>query len=325
MSAPDVVVVTFPAFDLGNPNHAGRLLEAGLDVRLAPKTGARSASDVARLIADAAAAIVSTDPFDGSVFSACPKLRVLARVGVGVDSIDLEAASASGVVVTVTPGANDEVVADHTLALMLAALRGLVDADASVKRGEWNRGADKIGAELHGSTVGILGLGSIGQAVARRLQGFDCNVLAFDVELRRVPGVELVSFENLLERAEILTIHVPLLDSTRNLIGAPELARLRPGAILVNAARGGIVDEQALFDALRAGRLRAAALDVFEAEPPVGSPLLRLPNVVVSPHVASFGDRSIARMLSLAAESVVEVLAGREPPCVVNPLGQQAG
>jgi phosphoglycerate dehydrogenase-like enzyme len=268
---------------------------------------------------DAVAGIVSTDPFDAAVFAACPKLRVLARVGVGIDSIDLAAATAAGVVVTTTPGANDQVVADHTLALMLATVRRIVETDRSVRAGEWSRGGPLTAWDLHGRTVGIVGLGAIGQAVARRLRGFDCIVLGHDVEPRQVMGVESLPLDELLTRSHVVTVHVPLSGSTRGLIGKRELALLPAGAIVVNAARGGIVDEEALVQALRSGRVRAAALDVFADEPPAGSPLLELPNVVLSPHVAALSEGSIRRMLSMAAQSVVAVLEGREPAGVVNP------
>ena len=319
MSAGETVVVTFPAFVADDPAHSGVLRDAGLLVRLAPKLGARTAAEVVELMADAVGGIVSTDPFDDSVFRACPRLRVLARVGVGVDSIDLGAATSAGVVVTTTPGMNGQAVADHALALMLATTRRIVESDVSVRRGEWKRGAAATPWELHGATVGIVGLGAIGRAVARRLQGFDCTILAYDVVPRTVDGVEAVSLDELLRRADIVTLHVPLDDSTHVLVGARELALLRPGAILVNTSRGGVVDEAALYSALTEGRLRAAALDVFADEPPAGSPLLGLSNVVLTPHLAGLSVSSVASMLRLASESIVTVLEGGVPGSVANP------
>lgn len=315
-----LVVATFPSFDLDDPRSAGLLREAGLEIRLAPKTGPRSPGDVRRLMADATAAIASTDPFDESVFRACKELRVVARVGVGFDTVDLAAATRAGVVVTTTPGAIEETVADHALALILSTVRRIVETDASVRRGEWNRGGELTGWELHGRTVGLVGFGAIGRAVARRLSGFDVRLLAHDVALSSFDGVEFVGLDDLLSSAEVVSLHVPLLDSTRRLIGERELALMRPDAILVNTSRGEVVDEAALARALEKGRLRAAALDVFEAEPPAaGSLLLGLANTTLSPHVAGLSVASIRRMLHLAAESVVTVLRGEVPSTAVNP------
>ena len=319
MSAPETVVVTFPGFVADDPAHSGVLRDAGLRIRFAPKTGVRTTAELADLLGDAVAAIVSTDPFDASVFSACPRLRVLARSGVGVDSIDLDAATHAGVVVTTAAGANDQAVADHTLALMLAAVRRVVEFDTCVRRGEWRRDSSATAWDLHGATVGIVGLGSIGRAVARRLQGFGCAILAYDIAPETVNGVECVSLDELLRRADIVTLHVPLNDSTEALIGTPELKQLRNGAIVVNTSRGGVVDEAALYAALAEGRLRAAALDVFVDEPPAGSPLLDLPNVVLTPHVAGLSKSSIAQILRVASQSILTVLDGGVPESVANP------
>jgi phosphoglycerate dehydrogenase-like enzyme len=318
-SSRGVVVATFPRFDLDDAGSAGILRDAGLEIRLAPKIGPRSTEDVRTLLAGATAAIVSTDPFDQSVFDACRELCVVARVGVGLDSIDVTAATNSGVFVTTTPGAIEETVADHTLAMMLGAVRRIVETDASVRRAEWNRGGALTGWDLHGRTVGLVGAGAIGRTVARRLSGFDVRLLAYDVAPRAVDRIEFVTLDELLRRAEIVSVHVPLLESTRGLIGERELALMRPDAILVNTSRGEVVDEAALAGALAAGRLRAAALDVFEAEPPAGSPFLELPNTTLSPHVAGLSDASMQRMLELASESVVAVLRGEVPATAVNP------
>lgn len=315
----ETVVVTFPGFVAADPAHSGILVDAGLQIRFAPKTGARTAAEVAALMDDAVAAIVSTDPFDESVFRACRQLRVLARSGVGVDSIDLDAATVAGVVVTTARGANNQAVADHTLALMLAAVRRVVEADASVRRGEWRRDASATAWDLNGATVGIIGLGSIGRAVAQRLRGFACPILAFDPAPSAVDGVELVSFDALLRRSDIVTLHVPFDESTEVLIGADELAQLKAGAILVNTSRGGAVDEDALCEALAGGGLRAAALDVFASEPPLDSPLRNFPNVVLTPHSAGLSERSNTEMVRLAAQSILTVLEGGVPESIANP------
>jgi phosphoglycerate dehydrogenase-like enzyme len=210
-------------------------------------------------------------------------------------------------------------VAEHAIALMLAVVRRLVENDASVKRGRWERGGGLTGSDLAGCCVGIVGLGSIGREVARRLRAFDVELVGHDLAATPVEGVEPAGLDELLQRADIVTLHVPLSRSSSALIGARELALMRPGSILVNVARGGIVAEDALCEALRAGRLRGAGIDVFEDEPPIASPLLSLPNVVLTPHVAGISVRSQRRMLGLAVRSVLDVLGGVRPSGLVNP------
>lgn len=320
------VVVTYPGFDPDDPRSAGLLRAAGLETRHQPRSGERTAADVARLMHGAVAGIVSTDPFDESVFAACPDLQVLARVGVGIDSIDVEAATRAGVAVTITAKVHADSVADHTVALMLACTRRLVENDRAIRAGDWDRGGRLLAGELTGATVGIVGLGRTGQAVARRLAGFDVELLACDVAPLAAPGVEQVPLDELMSRSQVVTLHVPLLPSTRGLVGARELGLMRKDAILVNTSRGAIVDEGALADALREGRLAGAALDVFTHEPPAGSPLLALPNAVLSPHVGGISSRSQPSMLEQAAASVVAVLELRAPAGLVNPaaLGARA-
>lgn len=309
------VLVTWMGFEPDGEATGARLREAGLRIVLAPKDGERSAAEVARLVAGSVAAIVSTDPFDRSVFAAATGLRVVARVGVGTDSIDLDAATAAGVVVTTTPGANRETAADHALAMILAALRRVVEHDASVRRGEWRRGGDLTPWDLHGTTVGLVGYGDIGRAVGRRVAAFGARVLACDPA-----AADGVPLPVLLERADVVSLHLPLTAETRNLIGAAELARMPSHAVLVNASRGGLVDEPALVAALRAGTIRAAALDVFADEPHLTPGLAELPNVVLTPHIGGLSERSIAVMTERATDQVLAVLAGRpDSACVANP------
>jgi D-3-phosphoglycerate dehydrogenase len=318
------VLVTWIDFDPDDPETGGRLRAAGLEVCLAPKIGAREHREVARLVRDAVAAIVSTDPFSRRVFAAAPGLRVIARVGVGTDSIDIAAATEAGVVVTTTPGANRETAADHALAMILAAVRRLIEHDASVRRGEWLRAGAMTPWDLHGTTVGLVGFGDIGRAVARRLGGFGTRVLVADPALGSSgagDGFEVVALPALLARVDIVSLHLPLLDTTRGIIGRSELATMRPEALLVNTSRGGLVDEAALIDALGHGRLRGAALDVFADEPEVPAALRSLDNVVLTPHVGGLSERSIARMTRDATDSVLRILAGApaRDPSVVNP------
>jgi phosphoglycerate dehydrogenase-like enzyme len=320
------VVVTYPGFDGDDERTAGALRAAGLAVRLEPRLGERTPAEVIGFMQGAVAGIVSTDPFDRDVFAACPRLQALARVGVGFDTIDLAAATEAGVAVTITPGLNSETVADHTLALMLACIRRVVENDTSVRRGEWERGGRYLGSALSGATVGLIGLGGIGRAVARRLAGFGVRILGHDPVDAEVEGVERVSLDELLGSCDVVSLHVPLVEDTRELLGERELALMRPTAILVNTARGRLVNEAALVRALQEGRLAAAGLDVFEHEPPSASPLLAFPRVVLSPHIGGIGVDAQQAMLEMAVGAVLSVLAGREPDSIVNPgvLGRVA-
>jgi phosphoglycerate dehydrogenase-like enzyme len=316
---PQQVLVTWPDYDVESERLGGALTRAGLTVRLEPKENDRRPAEVRELVSDAAAAIVSTDPFDADVLASSPNLRVIARVGVGVDSIDLEAATARGVAVTVTPGANESTVADHTVALMLAALRRICEHDPGVRGGKWNRTGRYAPWVLSGATVGLVGYGRIGRLVRKRLEGFAVQILVSDPVEPEDGDVTSVSLDELLAASDVVSLHAPLLPATRGLIGATELARMRPHAVLVNTARGGLCDESALADALEQGRLRAAALDVFEREPPRSTRLLELPNVVLSPHNAGLSVQSIEEMTRRATASVIDVLVGRHPEHLANP------
>jgi phosphoglycerate dehydrogenase-like enzyme len=202
---------------------------------------------------------------------------------------------------------------------MLAALRRICEHDAAVRRGEWNRTGEHAAWLLSGSTVGLVGFGHIGRIVAERLRGFDVRVVVADPVDPRDAAVEPMSLDALLAASDVVSLHVPLLPTTRSLIGARELALMPPGAILVNTARGPVVDEEALVDALESGRLRAAALDVFADEPPLASRLLGLPNVVLSPHIAGLSTTSVRDMTRRATASVIDVLRGRAPAHLANP------
>jgi phosphoglycerate dehydrogenase-like enzyme len=316
---PPQVLITWPDYDTADERQGQALVHAGLALRLAPKLGARSTSELRELATGAVGAIVSTDPFDAAVLAGCPDLRVIARVGVGVDSIDLDAATRLGVAVTVTPGANEATVADHTVALMLAVLRRICEHDAGVRRGEWNRTGPATPWSLTGLTVGLVGYGRIGRLVGARLRGFSVRLLATDPRTPQDDYAEFVPLVDLLQKSDVVSIHTPLLPGTHHMIGPAELAEMQSHAVLINTSRGGIVDEAALEHALRVGALRGAGLDVFDREPPQGHELLRLPNVVLSPHIAGLSDDSIGHMLSRATASVIDVVAGRMPADLANP------
>jgi phosphoglycerate dehydrogenase-like enzyme len=277
-------------------------------MRIAAKRGARSPEELLALTADVAGAIVSTDPFTRDVIRDSPHLQVIARVGVGVDSIDVGAATELGVAITTTPGANEETVADHTIAMMLGLLRRIPLNDAGVRRGEWNRTGAHTPRQLAGCTVGLIGYGNIGRLVARRLAGFGVDLLVSDPMLGQSDSPRSVELAELLAHSDVVSLHTPLIPATTNLIDQAALQLMQPHAVLVNTSRGGVVDEAALIRALAEGVIAGAALDVFETEPPIASPLLAMPNVVVSPHVAGISTTSLELMMRLATASVIDVI-----------------
>jgi glyoxylate reductase len=258
-----------------------------------------------------------TDRVDAALIAGCPRLRVISSCSVGVDHVDLAAARARGIPVGHTPGVLAETTADLAFGLLLAAARRIVEADRFVREGRWtfeHRWDPEalLGRDVHGATLGIVGLGAIGLAVARRARGFGMRVLGWSRTPRPAPGVERCELTALLERADFLSLHVALTPETRGLIGAAELARLSPGALLINTARGGIIDEKALADALASGRLAGAALDVFADEPlPPTSPLLGAQNLVLTPHIGSASTATRTRMADLAVENLLAGLEGR--------------
>lgn len=255
------------------------------------------------------------------LIAAAPRLRVIGRAGVGVDNIDLDAATERGIVVVNVADGNTVAVAEHVFALLLALVRRLLPAAASLREGRWER-SRWVGEELRGKVMGLVGFGRIGQEVAHRARAFGMAVLACDPYVPegriRELGAEPVDLGTLLARADVVSIHTPLTDATRNLIDAAALARMRPGAYLINTARGGIVDEQALYRALVEGRLAGAGLDVFATEPPGESPLLTLPNVVATPHLGGSTREAQAYNARAIAEQVLRALRGQPVRGAVN-------
>ena len=258
-----------------------------------------------------------TERVDAPLLDAAPRLRVVANLAVGFDNIDVPAATERGVVVTTTPGVLTEATADLAFALLLGAARRVAEADALVRRGDWSGWGplQMLGAPVAGRTLGILGLGAIGTAVARRARGFGMPVLYTNRHPNREAeaelGAERVAFDELLARSDVLSLHAPLTDETRGLIDADALARMKPSAVLVNTARGALVDEAALVDALRTGSIAAAGLDVFEHEPALSPGLAALPNTVLLPHLGSATTEARAAMVQLCADNLIEVLSGR--------------
>jgi phosphoglycerate dehydrogenase-like enzyme len=268
------------------------------------------------------ALIAGSDLYSAHFFDRFPNVRVVARVGVGYDSIDVAAATARGVAVTIAPNTNQGSVAEHTFALLLGLTRHLAARHSGVRRGEWPL---LMSQPLRGRTLGLAGLGRIGKAVALRAAAFEMKLLAYDPfpdrEYCARNGIALVAFDSLLAQADFLSLHLPLTPETSHLINRDSLMRMKPGAVLLNTSRGGLVCEADLVEALRTGRLAGAGLDVFEREPPAAdNPLLGLPNVLLTPHAAGVDNQSLGDMAHSAAEAVAALRRGEWPAeKIVNP------
>jgi len=274
------------------------------------------------VVGDADALIVrSRTKVTGNLLDAAPKLRLVARAGIGVDNIDVEAATERGILVVNAPLGNVRSTAEHTVALIFALARRVPQADSAVREGLWKEGYD--GVQLAGKRLGVLGAGKVGRQVASIARGIGMDVLAYDPFLTpddwRAIGLEQAGFEDVVRTADFLTLHMPLDPSTRGLIGAPELAQMKPTAFLVNCARGGLVDENALADALESRRLAGAALDVFASEPLRDSRLLSTPNTILTPHVAASTREAQAQVSLDVAEQVIDFFSGKPSAFVINP------
>ncbi|HEX6032248.1 MAG TPA: phosphoglycerate dehydrogenase [Tepidiformaceae bacterium] len=256
-----------------------------------------------------------------TVVEAAKKLVAVGRAGVGVDNIDLEAATERGVIVVNAPQGNTVAAAEHTLALLMALARHVPQADASMRAGKWSR-KEFLGTEIRGKVLGIVGLGKIGSEVARRAVAMDMRVVAHDPfvseERAKSLGVEIVEFEDLLAESDFITVHPPLTPQTQGMIGAEQIARMKEGVRLINVARGGIIDEAALAEAVRAGKVAGAAVDVFTSEPPGESPLLGDPRIIVTPHLGASTAEAQERVALDVAEQLVDILSGRPARYAVN-------
>jgi D-3-phosphoglycerate dehydrogenase len=259
--------------------------------------------------------IAGLDVIDRAALEIADKLKVIARYGVGVDNVDLAAAKELGITVTNTPGANSVSVAELALTLILSLARQIPEAVSAVQDGKWPRLG---GLTLENKTVGLLGLGAIGKQLARRLQGFDCRIMAYDpfanTDFAREHGVELASRDEVVAGADFLSLHLPLLPETRQLVNADFLGKMKEGAFLINTSRGEVVDEAALLAALELGHLKGAGLDAFSVEPPdPANPLLHLPQVIATPHLGAQTDGATSNMGWLALQDCLAALGGEEP------------
>ncbi|MCE2949266.1 MAG: 2-hydroxyacid dehydrogenase [bacterium] len=321
------VVVTREVFDdaLDRLRAAAIVVDNQGDVPLPP-------AELAARAADADAIVCAlTDRVDAALLARCPRLKVVANIAVGYNNIDLAACTARGVMATNTPGVLDETTADFAWTLMLGAARRITEAERYLREGQWTGWQLKqlLGVDVHHATLGIIGMGRIGQAIARRATGFSmqvlyCNRSRLDAEVERGLNARWVARDELLAAADFVVLMVPYSEATHHLIGAAELARMKPTAVLVNTARGGVVDDVALVDALRRRVIAAAGIDVFEGEPAFHRDFLALDNVVLAPHIASSSAATRRAMAMLAARNAIAALSGERPPNLLNPQVLQA-
>jgi D-3-phosphoglycerate dehydrogenase len=295
--------------------HLELLHKNGCTVNLFSKEKPLSGKELAEKIPGYDALIVGLDDCNTDVIAAADKLKAISRNGAGYDTVDIEAASKKNIVVMYAPGTNTLGVAELTLGLMYALARDLPNVALAARQGQWPR---SMGWELAGKTLGIIGLGAIGRAVAKRALANDMRVLAFDPYAKPYLTVELTDLETVIKQADVLSLHTALTSETQNLINTERLTQMKPGSYLINTARGGLVDETALYNALKNGTLAGAVMDAFANEPPEGNPLLGLPNFIATPHIGANTKESVARANLQAAKNVLDILQGRDNPFILK-------
>jgi D-3-phosphoglycerate dehydrogenase len=302
------VLITTSSFSLGNFSQAKSLQDAGISLEMNPHGRRLSEEEVAELVAtDVIAILAGLEPLTDRVLSNAKSLRVIARCGTGLDSVDLQAASRLGIDVFNTPDAPTQAVAELTIAHMLNSLRHISTTDSNMRSGKWT---PTMGSLLATKTVGLIGVGRIGSAVAKLAQAFGARVIGFDPVVNSHNSVELLSLDEVLNQADIVSLHVPINDQTHHILNANTISRMKPGSIVVNVSRGGLIDESALHDALKSQHLSAAALDCFEDEPYSG-PLLQIPGVHVTAHMGSYARETRDLMEVEASTNLVNGLRKR--------------
>jgi len=315
------VLVTPTTFGKGDPALRSTLEKTVGEVIFNPMARPLRPSELLPLVKEVDGWIAGLDQIDSSVIEAAGRLQVIARYGVGVDQVDVEAATQRGIVVTNTPGANSVAVAELAIALMLDLGRQICQADKAIRSGQWPRYS---GVGLGGKTVGLVGFGAIGREVASRLKPFGCRIVVTDpcvgTDCADTYAVELVPMDELLSSSDFVSLHASLNPSTLGMVGDTFLKKMKKGAFLVNTARGELIDEEALRDALEKGYLRGAALDCFREEPPPPDhPLLHLPQIIATPHTGSHTDEATNAMGWMSLKACLAVLGGEKPAHVVNP------
>lgn len=308
------ILVTPTSMASGKPSAAMDRLKAFADeIVFNPKGKPLDEDELIPLLRDCDGYIAGLDQVSAKVLSACPRLKVVSRYGVGCDSVDTKAAESLGITVTNTPGVNAQGVAELAAGLILSVARKIPYLDQETKTGKWVR---STGIELSGRTVGIIGLGAIGKRLAKCCQGFGMKAAAYDPYIDRRycsdNGIEPLPLDELIRTSDVISLHLPLTDKTRHMINAETIAQMKTGAIIVNTSRGAIVDEDAAYDALVSGKLGGLGLDAFEVEPPVGSRLMELNNVVTTPHTGAHTVEAVRGMQELSVQNLIDVLSGRE-------------
>ena len=303
------VLVTPRSFGKADPRSFAVLENAGLEIVRNDTGGILDKQALAAKLADCDGVVIGVDPLDADVLAAAPKLKAVAKYGVGVDNIDLAECERRGIKVSRTVGANSDAVADYAFALMLAVARRVVEIDGLCRRKDWSK---LNGLDVYGKTLGLLGMGAIGKGVAARAKGFGMKILAYDPfwdeAFAAGAGIERADPERIYREADFISLHVPLTDETRGMIGSAQLAMMKPCAILVNTARGGIIDEEALLQALKNKTIYGAGIDAFEQEPPANDEWFTLPNIVLGSHSAASSNGATEKMSRMAAENLVRDL-----------------
>lgn len=313
------ILVTATSFKPDNPTPAlARLREFADEIVFNPKGKPLSEDELIPLLQGCDGYIAGLDFVTGKALAACEGLKVISRYGAGVDRVDLEAAKSKGIKVCNTPGANSQAVADLTMGLILSLARKIPMLDRKTREGQWVR---STGIELGGKTIGILGLGAIGKSVAKRAQGFSMRVMAYDPYINeqyaRDNGIDAADFDSVIRESDIISLHLPLIPETRYIISGEVMRSMRPGAIIVNTARGGLIDESAAYELLKSGHLGGLGLDAYEQEPPERSPLFELDNVVLTPHTASHTFEATENMANMSVQNLIDVLSGADCPYVI--------
>jgi D-3-phosphoglycerate dehydrogenase len=309
MPAKYKILITSTSFNKVDPLPRERLIQYGCEIVDNPFNRPLKENDLIPLLEDVDGVIAGLDEYSRKAISSSKKLKVISRYGVGLDNINLEAARDRGISVVNTPEVNTQAVADLTFGLILASCRKIPIAHFSTQKGNWGR---LIGRGVYKKSIGIIGLGRIGKAVAERAKGFSMEILAHDLKKDEISsealGIHFLPLDELLAKGDFITLHCDLNPGSKGMIGARELALMKKTAYLINTARGGLIDEKDLFEALRDGKIAGAALDAFQDEPPVGSPLLTLDNILTTPHIGSYTHEALLEMGLIAVDNLIQNL-----------------